>query len=306
MKLTKVLAVLLLVSALPAAASQPAFGAQVQLQHYAEHDDRCDVQINNFTGQQLVWRAPDSNNGQVNAWAVTSNGFAPNGWQSTLDFTMPSSLTTLQWLHTNTDSPFWAQNFELFCGPEGPDCPHTYGNSGWYNFWLIAYPYPKNDLFTDLELAFHVLEAIANAVEIYCGDEEAWEELCKNITEAVDEGNEIANEPDYGWCGVVYADNNLSTPVDQLAYPIIGGTDKKKDHVAVNINSKYVAQVMAVNQASSITGNTQYVVNLYRYSDWVNAYGGSTTASSPVKVSGPPAQPPPTGFPFPSLKILAR
>ena len=273
MKLTKILTALLLVSALPAAASQPVFGAQVELNHVANHDDRCDIQMNNLTGQSIVWGSADPYNGQVNAWAVTSNGFAPNGWQSTLTTSPASWMTTLSWLHTAEDNPFWAQNYNIWCGT-GPGCPSTYGNSGYYNFWLMAYPYSKNDILTDLKLAFAILESIGNLVEIALGDEEAWEELSKNVTEACEEGNEIANEPNNGWCGIVYADNNLSTPVGQLAYPIIGGTDKKRDHVAFNINGVYVAQVMAVNQASSLTGNPQYVVNFYTMAQWNFAYNG--------------------------------
>ena len=304
MKIKKVLVVLLLVTTLPAGASQPLFGAQVELKHYASHDDRCDVQINNLTGQQLVWGSADPYNAQVNASAVTTNGFAPNGWQSTLTTAPASSLTALQWLHTAEDNPFWAQNYNVWCGP---GCPGTYQNTGWYNFWLITYPYKKNDILTDLRLAFDVLKAVVSGVLIACGDEEAWEDLQKSVVEAIDEGNEIANEPNNGWCGVVYADNNLSTPVNQLAYPIIGGTDNKRDHVAVNINNTYVAQVMAVNQASSLTGNPQYVVTLYHYWDWVNCYGGSkATAPPPVRTATPPTQPPPAGVPLPSLKTFAR
>ena len=299
MKLTKILVTLLLLAALPATASQPVFGAQVQLRHYATHDDRVDIQINNLTGQQLYWAGPGPNNGQVNTWTNAVNGFAPNGYQATLTTSQPSSLTTLQWLHTNTDSPLWAQNFNVWCGT---NCPNTYGGSGWYNFWLITYPYSQNELRTDLEFAFELLECIVNFTLIVCGDEVAWEELQMNVVNAVNEENELPNEPNIGWCGIVYADNTLSTPVSQLAYPILGDLNDTKDHVAVLINMMYVAQVVTVNQASNMTGNSQFIVNLYKYQDWYD-YGGPEVGP-PLQLL--PTQPPPTGVPFPALKALAR
>ena len=281
------LAAFLLLSALPAAASsQPAYGAQIQLHHVADGDDRCDIQMNNLTGMQIVWKNPESNNSEVDAWAVNLSGFAPSGWENTLDSGTPSSLTTIRWLHTIEGDAYWAQDYDIWCGF---NCPNTYNNSGWYNFHLVTYPQSHTSLASVLGLAFSIMDSIVNITEIVCGDEEAWYNLVANVADAVEEGNEIANAPNYGWAGICYPDNDLDTPVKDLAYPLEPGSDNKQDHVAFDINGQFVAEVTTVNQASSITGNTQYLVNFYTRSQWDTAnYSTKNPLPPPVRASSLP------------------
>jgi len=287
MKPIGILAAVLLLSALPAAAAGsqglPTWGAQIQLHHVEDNDDRCDIQINNLTGQQIVWLNDDSAPGTMQAWAVTLNNFAPMGWQSTLDSGTPSSLTTIRYWHT-TAANFWSQEYRIWCGY---NCPNTPSGLGWYNFRLFTQNQSSINLASDLDLAFKIEESVVNAAEIVCGDEEAWLDLVENVADAVEEGNEMANAPNYAWAGICYPDNDLFTPANDLAYPVIVGS--KKDHVAIDINDQFVAQIITVNQASSITGNTQYIVTFYTRAQWNTANGNMKNPSPPpVRASSLP------------------
>jgi len=301
MKIYNILAIALLVHGPQAIASSPNFGAQVQLNHVADGNDRADIQMNNFTGT-WVWASSSYLPVEVLTFPYTANGFDPAGWQAQLSPNGPSSwLTTLQWLHTETDNPFWEQNYNIWCGTA---CPGTYLNSGWYNFWLMTYPYSENSIITDLELAWHVVESAVDVAKIVCGDEEAWESLGKNVIEAINEGNEIANEPNAAWAAITYPDNSFITPIANLYYPILPTTGTKRDHLAVNISGQYVAQVVSVNAQSSLTGNTQFIVNLYTMNQWQNGYSGTPYPPPPAVFSVSPTVLSLSGVPFPPAQTL--
>ena len=249
----------------------PTFGVELQLNHIDNGDDRMDIMICNYTGDTMTWYTQSWTVQACEWWPITTNGFPPGGFTSTLPTYLPghglpsdqawASLSTLKWLHTKKDDPWFTVCFYIGGNP----------------FWLMIYPQHESKILTDLEFAWHVMSAIGDSVEMAYGDEEAALSMQKNVEKAIQEGNEMGDAPNQAWAGISSGGpQNMWYEPAQLTYPIIyqlidGEYEfdvSSADHIAFDINGLYVVQLVTVNSDSDLTGNPQLVVNVYTRDQW--------------------------------------
>ena len=266
--LTAMLSMAILVFWVPAyafAPPDPKFGVEVELNHVDKHDDRMDIMICNYTTSPLVHEgATEYDNygsGYVDISYWTQNGYPDNGYKAPSLPGGSSSLTSIKWLHTDQDNP-------------APFLDHNY-MIGQYWLRLMVYPQKNISILTDLEFAWHVMEAVGNIVEMAYGDEEAEDQFYKNVKKAVKEGNQIADESNQAWAGISQYEDMGHDP-QNLTYPIIyqmvGGNyvfnTSSQDHLAFALGQDYVVQLVTVNSLSDLTGNPQLIVNVYTRDQW--------------------------------------
>ncbi len=250
----------------------PTFGVELQLNHIENGDDRMDIMICNYTGLGMRWIEGSEFNAlqACEWWPIGTYGFPPSGFQSDLPTYLPgfglpnnqawASLSTLKWLHTKKDDPWFVACFYI----------------GGYYFDLMVYPQHESKILTDLAFAWHVMSAIGDAVEMAYGDEEAALSMQRNIEKAIQEGNEMDHAKNRAWAGISSGGDENMWYIPRLTYPIIyqlidGGYAigvSSADHIAFDIDGHYVVQLVTTNTESELTGNPQLTVNVYTRDQW--------------------------------------